>query len=315
MIRWLALALVLAAAGQARAQDGASVYQRGAGLSARLGSAQGAALPAGRLTCAGCHGPDGRGGAEGGAQPAPGIGWARLSAPGPDRPAYDRAGFLRLLEQGITPSGRVISGRMPRFSAPAPVIDALIGHLAALDGQEGLGLGADSIAVTLPAHPPARAAALAAIAAFNAEGGAYGRRIVPAAPAFLDLEAVLSELLPRLRAAEEARLQALLREDPGLRRMSGGPADRVAGTLDEIGPELPALAARHVQPVVVGPGPEAMDWAVRDHATGEAAHAYAAIRAALELLRQQGRQPGRTRFGEELRRLDAAALVDVYGRP
>lgn len=308
---WLAAALVVLV-GAAGAQDGAEIYARGAGLTARLGSAEGALLPAGRLTCAGCHGQDARGGSEGGLRPAPAIGWSILSQPAPDRPAYDAASFRRLLEQGVTPSGRVISGRMPRFSGPDAVFQALRDHLAALDAAETLGLTPNGIAVALPASGSGRAAALAALAAFNAEGGAYGRLLHEGSPAFLDMDDIASTLAPRIRSAEAQRLAALLAQDDQLRPVSDRTALRVAGTLDQIGPQLTALLARKVKPIVVGPSPEALRWALSEHHDADASHSYAAIRAGLECLRSQGRLPGRSKVHDALKSIDVSAMISIY---
>lgn len=311
------LLLIAMLAGPAMAQDGAAVYGQGAGLQARLGRADGPLLPPGRLTCAGCHGADGMGGAEGGAQPAPPISWATLSQPNPARPAYDAESFARLLADGVTPSGQNISARMPRFSGPPDTMAALVAHLRALDTAQRQGLGADTVAVALPSDPGLRAAALAAIAAFNAEGGAWGRRVVVAEPAFLDLGAATAALLPRLAAAEQARLAQLLRDEPDLQplpQVAGAPVPvQVAGTLDQLGPRLPALLTRpQARAVVVGPTAEPMLWALGQHQNGASAHGYAATRATLDLLRDAGRTPTRTGLARRIADADLAALVEVY---
>lgn len=312
-----ALLLIAMLAGPAVAQDGASVYGQGAGLQARLGRADGPLLPPGRLTCAGCHGADGMGGAEGGAQPAPPIGWAALSQPTPDRPAYDEASLARLLADGVTPSGQVISAGMPRFSGAPRTMAALVAHLRALDAAQRQGLGADTVALALPDDRGLRAAALAAIDAFNAEGGAWGRHAVVAEPAFLDLGATTETLLPRLAAAEQARLAQLLRDEPDLRPLPQAADARlpvqVAGTLDQLGPRLPALLARPgARAVVVGPASEPMLWALRQHQDGAGAHGYAAVRATLDLLRDAGRMPTRAGLARRIAQADLSALVEIY---
>lgn len=312
-----ALLLIAMLAGPAMAQDGASVYGQGAGLQARLGRADGPLLPPGRLTCAGCHGADGMGGAEGGAQPAPPIGWAALSQPTPDRPAYDEASLARLLADGVTPSGQQISARMPRFAGPPRTMAALVAHLRTLDDAQRQGLGADTVALALPRDPGLRAAALAAIDAFNAEGGAWGRRAVVAEPAFLDLGASTATLLPRLAAAEQARLAQLLRDEPDLQPLPETADARmpmqVAGTLDQLGPRLPALLARPgARAVVVGPTSEPMLWALRQHQDGASAHGYAAVRATLDLLRDASRMPTRAGIARRIAEADLSAQIEVY---
>lgn len=308
---WLAI-LALAAA-PAAAQDGATLFNGGDGLQARLGRADGPVLPQGQFSCAGCHGADGRGGTEGGSQPPPPIDWASLATATPQRPAYDEAAFARLLTQGVTPSGRVISTRMPRFQGPPQAIAALSAHLRTLDAAERLGLTADGVAVALPQSSGNRAAALAAIAAFNAEGGAFGRRVVVADPAFLDLGRAIDILLPRLRQAEDARLQELLSQNQGLAPFTeNGLAARIAGTADQLGPHLRRILPKVSEVQMVGPSAEAMAWALETHRDARAAHAYAATRATLILLRDQGRQPTRTRTVKGLGSLDLSPFIEVY---
>lgn len=307
------LAILILLAGPSWAQDGAALFQGGGGLVARLGGADGPILPQGQFSCAGCHGPDGRGGSEGGNQPAPPIDWTSLATATPERPAYDETSFARLLAQGVTPSGRVISARMPRFQAPPQDVAALAAHLRSLDARERQGLGGDSIAVALPGDPGPRDAALAAIAVFNAQGGTFGRQIVVADPAFLDLGAALETLLPRLRQAEETRVRDLLAGDAGLRPfVETAPARRIAATLDRIGPHLSALASRGTEVQAVGPLSDAVAWAVDSGHDARAAHAFAATRAALELLRDMGRQPTRSGFGEMLETRNLDSMIQVY---
>lgn len=310
-MRWLAVLILCA--GPALAQDGAALFNGGEGLQPRLGRADGPRLPQGQFSCAGCHGADGRGGTEGGGQPAPPIDWTSLATATPQRPAYDEAGFSRLLTQGMTPSGRVISARMPRFQGSPQAIAALTAHLRGLDSRERQGLSADGIAVVLPGDSVARDAALGALAAFNAEGGAFGRQVVAADPAFLDLDAVIATLLPRLHRAEDARVRDLLAGDSSLRPFSETrPARRVAGTMDRLGPHLPTLLSQGTEVQAVGPLPEAMAWALDTGRDARAAHAYAATRAALGLLRDLGRQPTRTRYQTMLETLDLDPMIQVY---
>ncbi|WP_295042951.1 cytochrome c [uncultured Paracoccus sp.] len=314
-MRVLAVLAVLAGPVQAQdaVPDGAALFDGADGLQPRLGRADGPVLPQGQFSCAGCHGADGRGGVEGGAQPAPPIDWTSLATATPQRPAYDDAGFARLLTQGITPSGRTISARMPRFQGSPQAIAALSAHLRGLDGWERQGLHGDAVNVALPADPGARDAALAAIAAFNNDGGAFGRRVVVADPAFVDLEATVATLLPRLHRAEQERVQELLSADPDLRPLGGlGPARRVAATTDELGPHLAALLSRGTEVQAVGPLPRAMAWALRDGQDARAAHVFAATLAALDLLRDMGRQPTRSRFDAMVDRLDLTPMIEVY---
>lgn len=318
-ILWLSMLAVPVVAQGGSAQDGAAVFHRVEGLTAHLGRPDGPVLPQGTLTCAGCHGADGTGGTEGGASAAPPIGWVVLGTATPERPAYDSAALARLLRTGVTPSGRMISARMPRFQGENRQMADLFAHLRALDRAEQRGLDAGHVAVTLPTDPDLRPAALAAITAFNAEGGAFGRRIAESAPAFLDLDAILPRVLQRLAEAEDRRLTALMKADPGL-RLAGAAATgspdvpvRIIGTLDQIGPQIDGLLTQPgTQAIVIGPPPEAMAWAIDYRQTGRAAHAYTVIRAVLGLLRDHGRHPTRTLLSEDIKRLDLSQLVAVY---
>lgn len=315
-MRWLAALILLSlpvTAQDGAAQDGAALFNGGPGLQARLGRADGPLLPAARFSCAGCHGTDGRGGTEGGSQPAPAIDWISLSIATAQRPAYDDAAFSRLLRQGVTPSGRVISARMPRFEGSPQAIAALATHLRDLGAAERQGLSATSITVSLPRDLDLRAAALAAVAAFNADGGAFGRRVVIGDPAFLDLDRAIQAMLPRLHQAEDARLQELLAQDSGVTLFAKDtPAARIAGTVDQVGPHLPAILPRADEIQIVGPSSRAMAWAVATGHDARAAHGYAAAASALNLLRDQGRQPTRTRLEDALAVMNLSPLIQVY---
>lgn len=316
-----ALALLfLTAATPATADVGEDAFLFATGLEARLGRPDGPVLPAGTLTCAGCHGPDGNGGVEGGLQPAPPIRWQILGTPTPDRPAYDDASLQQLLEKGITPSGREISARMPRFQAAPEVFRALADYLRGLDETEQQGLEPDRLIIGLPSDPALHTAATAAMQAFNEEGGAFGRIAVAGPAAFAELDDVLAELRPRISQAERARLQSLLRAQPELQQFDGSieASDtlRVAGTLDQLGPHLgQLLSLPNAQVVVVAPSAEAMEWAVKNKQDGASAHAFTATRSGLELLREYGRNPTRTRFLEDLDQIDVNELIDVYRHP
>lgn len=298
-----------------KALPGAETYRNGAGLVAHLGSLEGPALPPGRLTCAGCHGVDGGGGTEG---RAPAVRWPVLAAPTDDRPAYDAQALARLLAQGVTPSGRQIGAVMPRYDVPPDRLAALVAHLQALGQAETQGIGPTTIAVTLPDAPAERAAALASIAAFNAEGGAYGRNVMPGAPAFLDLGMVARDLAPRLRQAEQDRLAMLLREDDALHPLPDAlpaPSEtlRLAATLDAAGPRLPAILARPgTRITLVGPAAASLDWALAAGQDASAAHVHAAVALALTLLRDEGRQPQRSRLLDRIKDADLSGAVEVY---
>lgn len=288
-----ALALCLGAAALAQTPDGAAIFTRSEGLTARLGRPDGPVLPAGRMSCAGCHGVDALGGPS-----APSIAWPVLSAPNAVRPAYDAAALGRLMAEGVTPAGRIISAQMPRFAATEAGVAALVAHLVALDGIETQGLGPRTINVRLPSGPAAREA----MAQFNADGGAWGRQVVEGEPALLDLGAAMQALAPRLRAAEDARLADLLLASPGA----------ITGRLDEIGPRLERLAAGSAPVVAVGPAPAALGWARSQGLDAGAARAFLCAAAALDQLRAAGRRPTRTRVMQAAATADMAGAVAVF---
>ncbi len=201
------LALALPPTPLAAEPLGQAVYDRGEGTMPIVGDRPRPAR-AGRMTCAGCHAKDASGGREGGADRAPPITWAALTEATPSRPAYDEAALAMALTEGRDPAGRML--RMPRFAFAPQALPALIAHLRALDATERIGLTPRSIALRLPKDPALRQDAEAAIAAFNAEGGSYGRRIILAEPAFLDLGAELAAI--GLSEGPEAATALILQE-------------------------------------------------------------------------------------------------------
>ena len=298
--------------GAAQPPDGAAIFETGAGLEARLGRPDGPRLPAERATCAGCHGTDGSGGREG-AAPAPPIGWSALSSPTAERPAYDAAALGRLLAEGMAPGGRTISPQMPRFRLDQATLAALVAHLVRLDVAETEGLGPATVAVRLPDGAAAQRAARDAIAAFNAAGGSYGREVVVAEPAFLDLGTAMDLLAPRMVAAENDRLAQLMREDTQLRPIAEAEeAASVAGRLDDLGPHLEELLAGGTRIVAVGPAPEALQWALDARQGGAAAGDWARATLALEKLRAASRHPRRSALMRAIAEADLSQAPAVY---
>lgn len=285
--------------------DAAEAYATGRGLLVVIG---GRSLDAdrARLGCAGCHGADGRGGREGGAASAPPILWSDLSAPTRLRPAYDEAAFLRALTQGLDPAGRAL--QMPRFAAPPALLSGLRAHLAALQSEQRLGIARLRIAVRLPNDPDRRAAVLAAMADFNAEGGSWGHLVTaaqPDGPWFLDLDAALDALLARLRRAEDQAADRALAEDPRLKR------------LPRPDPRAALLLADGQDTWFIGPPPGSVVWARRQGLSLDAARVHALTGLILSGLRAAGPAVTRSAMGELLRDLDPGPAVvreSVSGR-
>jgi hypothetical protein len=95
----------------------------GTAITALVGRAS-VRLPGARLPCAGCHGADRRGGAEGGVN-APDITPTALTRPfraagtNRERPAYDAAALVRAVTAGIDAGGNPLDPAMPRFEMAA----------------------------------------------------------------------------------------------------------------------------------------------------------------------------------------------------
>lgn len=176
-MRGLSLALLLLAALPVAADEGAgaALYLHGTGAEALLMGGK-LRVPAGRFSCAGCHGADARGSNEG-ATTFPAIDWPALTAP--DRPggAYDRTSFLRALTDGLAPDGRALNPAMPRFAADATVLEALIDFLQAIGAAQQRGITPVALRIGADPGTPTRAGLEAAAQDFNASGGAFGRQI------------------------------------------------------------------------------------------------------------------------------------------
>ncbi|RCW85878.1 hypothetical protein [Paracoccus lutimaris] len=198
-MRGLIPALLLAALPVAADEGpGAALYLRGTGAEARLMGGK-LRVPATRFPCAGCHGQDARGSREG-ATIFPAIDWPGLTAP--DRPggAYDRAGFLHAVTDGVAPDGRELDPAMPRYVADEAVLGALIAFLQGIGAAQQRGITPGALRVSAAPGTPAQVGLEAAAKAFNARGGAFGRRIEIVTQGDMAFDAdELAELLePRL---------------------------------------------------------------------------------------------------------------------
>ena len=196
MTRGLGAILLLAAAAlpargdalTAAERRGREIFWRGTnGRGGRLSATLNDAPAPVTFGCAGCHGRDGRGRAEGGIRP-PDIRWDTLVQPRPasgeawyPRPAYDPRTLTRAVTMGLDPSGRRLDAVMPRYHLMREDADDLLAFLGRLGGLSDPGLSADDfrVGVFLPAGRQ-RAATRRAITAWAAElqarGGIYGRR-------------------------------------------------------------------------------------------------------------------------------------------
>lgn len=163
----------------------------GAGVA--LIGAQSLEVPASRMPCASCHGPDGTGRPEGGVLP-PDITWPHLSKPyghahpsGRTHGAFDAASLARAIADGIDPAGNRLDAAMPRYRlTQAELADllAFLQRLGTIDLAPGLDDTTIRVATLLPANGPMadagrtiRAVMAAYFDEINAQGGIFGRRI------------------------------------------------------------------------------------------------------------------------------------------
>lgn len=300
MWRGLIAALCVAVPAQADTA-GEALFARGEGAEVAIGGGD-LRMPATRFACAGCHGADGKGRAEGGTVFPP-IRWSDLTASG--RTAYDADGLARALTDGITPDGRVLSKAMPRFRAVPEVLASLGEHLRTLADTDGAGLTEDEIRVTATGNSPFDVGFAAAAALFNDDGGAFGRRIVMVDAGGLDLAALARAQVGRIRAAclseaifaaradghSAVRLEgpedsdtlyrlraaglsvdpaalAVLHTAPGARPT--GPALAHFGCVEDLAPDAGALVAAGHRVMIAVPDREALGWAASSHQPAEA---------------------------------------------
>lgn len=218
LLGWTGLATALQLTPEEAA--GKRIYLHGLGSSdalihARVGAA-GTTLPASALPCAGCHGSDGRGRAEGGVRP-PDITWQRLSTPygqrlasGRRHPAYDDAAFARALGEGRDPAGNRLSPAMPRFVMSLRDMRNLTAYIKRLEDDRDPGLHDEVVRLgtLLPGSGPlvslgqtVQALLEGVLDGINEAGGIHGRRlelvVVDPGPDRASAEAALGELLER----------------------------------------------------------------------------------------------------------------------
>ncbi|HEY8613360.1 MAG TPA: c-type cytochrome [Roseomonas sp.] len=164
-------------------RDGEALFTTGArpGQAApRATMANGDAMPATALPCAGCHGTDGAGRrGEAGVTPPP-VAWSALSRAMPGRPAYDEPTALRAVVQGIGAGGRPLDPVMPRYGLTIEDGRNLVAFLRSLDTRPVPGVEENlvRIGLLLPPGPAGEAFATAfeAALATSAPDGVFGRR-------------------------------------------------------------------------------------------------------------------------------------------
>ena len=151
----LLLPLVIAATLDAQETRGKQIYlqgtsARGSEIVAVLSEGT-VELPASAMPCGSCHGPDGRGKAEGGVTPAR-IDWPTLTRE-LDRPAYDERLVRRAITMGIGAAGKPLDGTMPRYRFRRDDIDDLVAYLKKLDTVAPAGVHDDVVRFAGSAAP------------------------------------------------------------------------------------------------------------------------------------------------------------------
>lgn len=219
LLGWVGMAAALELTPEEAA--GKRIYLHGLGSSdAAIEALVGVAatrLPATSLPCAGCHGSDGRGRAEGGVRP-PEITWRRLSmsygqrlASGREHPAYDDGAFARAIGEGLDPAGNRLSPAMPRFVMSLRDLRNLTAYIKRLENDRDPGLHEEvlRLGTLLPGSGPlaglgqtVQALLEGVLAGLNESGGIHGRRlelvVVDPGADRASAEAALGELLEQL---------------------------------------------------------------------------------------------------------------------
>lgn len=194
----------------------------------------GVEVSAGVLPCGSCHGPGGRGNAEGGVQPSD-IRWETLSRAyqntnktGRLYPPYTEKTLKKAITLGIDPGGNALHATMPRYNMAATDLEDLIAYLKRVGSDLDEGLTADHIKIACLLPPGGLDQELVKTSAellrarfdqANQNGGIYGRSLelalyseTPGAPTpieFLQRERPFALGCSFLPAADSALLDYL----------------------------------------------------------------------------------------------------------
>jgi len=174
---------------------GKRIYTRGespsgGGISATVGGD--VVLPATQAPCASCHGGDGLGRQEGGADPGRII-WSHLTKSyghvhpdGRRHPPFTATTVGRAIRQGVDPAGNRLAPAMPRFSMSSEDLAALVAYLKRLEEDVDPGIRERTVRIgtLLPERgrlaPIGRAIQTVlerSLRRLDATGGVHGRRI------------------------------------------------------------------------------------------------------------------------------------------
>jgi len=150
-------------------------------------------IPASIVTCAGCHGEDGRGRPEGGVVPSD-ITWRTLtSSYGHDHsysrshPAFDDASLAKAITAGVDSAGNRLDPAMPRYSIPESDLADLVAYIKRIETDLDTGLTDTEIRIgtLLPLTGPLESLGQAMktvleayFADINSRGGINGRKLI-----------------------------------------------------------------------------------------------------------------------------------------
>jgi cytochrome c oxidase subunit II len=132
--------------GEAFASNGERIYFTGTSQSGPPITAETQGMHrmgAGRMACASCHGPDGRGGTVRmmmGQFEAPDIRYSTLTEEEhgdehAEHPPYTDETLKRAITQGLDPAGEPLDWVMPRWNMTEEQLDDLLDYLKSLDGS------------------------------------------------------------------------------------------------------------------------------------------------------------------------------------
>jgi mono/diheme cytochrome c family protein len=128
-----------------------------------------------QFSCQSCHGRSGMGASEGAyIVPPVAAQFLFVESPQPKRPAYNTESLARVLRDGVTSSGRLLSEElMPRYPMAAENVEALAAYLATLSPGNSPGVDDQQIrfatVITEGVDPKEREAVLAVLNKFAAE--------------------------------------------------------------------------------------------------------------------------------------------------
>lgn len=218
-------------------QVGRQIYRTGkspSGVTIQAKQGEGGAeFPASLMTCASCHGQDGRGRPEGGVEPS-NITWQELTKPyglthagGRKHGPYDEKSVVLAVALGVDPAGNELSTVMPRYQLAREDAQALLAYLKRLadDRDPGIEESQLTLGTLLPADPAqarwVEGQLTRTFEQWNGRGGLFGRRLrlvaLPApvnaatVAAFLDREQPFALVAPHLSGVE-VEVAAVLEE-------------------------------------------------------------------------------------------------------